>query len=648
MTLAATVAPLLPPVSTVAAQTGSAVPDQPATGPMPRPMTREDLEPFVDGIMSQRLERDSIAGAAIAVVKDGAVLFEKGYGYADVERRTPVRADQTLFGVASISKTFTATAVMQLVEQGKLNLDADVQSYLDFPLRKDFPEPVTLRQLLTHTAGLQENGKDLLEAPETISDLGQFLRSHQLPQIFRPGSRVAYSNFGNSLAGYVVERVSGQPFAAYVADHILKPLGMAHSTFAAPVPADLAPLMSKEYKLSSEPPRPVEYLARRPAGGMYSTADDMARYMIAHLQDGAYGDARILEEATARTMHTIQWRARPDAPGIAVAFYQSAANGRFALAHGGDLSYQHSYLWLVPSERLGVFLIFNSSGTDMVRIRSAVWQSLLDRYLPPAGPLPEPAANAAQDARAVAGAYLTTRRAQTTILTLFSSLGTVDVTAHPDGSISVAGLTRYDGSPRTFWSDGKLMFREHNGEGHTVTFVTGASGRPDVMVVDSIAEYERQGAFNGHVLALLLAGAVAVLLAAALLWPISTLVRWRLKRPLRETMPLPVRRRRLAVNGVILVALVLIALVAIYVQALASLDLTVLSVRFDPAMRVFQVLAALVCLGALFTLWSAVIAWRRREGSILSRTGLSLVTLSLLVMAATIAGQHLLTPSLAY
>jgi len=351
-------------------------------------LTRADVEPFLDGIISQRLDRDDIAGAAIAIVKDGDVLLEKGYGYADVARKIPVSPEETLFGIASISKTFVGTAVMQLASDGKLDLDVDVGRYLDFQLKRAFQEPITLRRLLTHTAGFEEGGKDDLDRPEAISRLGPFLRTHQPAQIFQPGTRIGYSNYGVSLAGYVVERVAGEPFATYVARNIYQPLGMHHSTFEAPLPPALTPRASQEYRLASQPPRPIEYVARRPAGGMYSTADDVSKFMIAHLQDGRYGSQRILTDEAARTMHTIQWRGHSEGPGIAISFYQGVGNGRFVLTHGGDLACQHSDLWLIPSEHVGVFLIFNSTGKDWTRIRGSIWKAFVDRYFPLADPAP--------------------------------------------------------------------------------------------------------------------------------------------------------------------------------------------------------------------------------------------------------------------
>jgi CubicO group peptidase (beta-lactamase class C family) len=612
-------------------------------------MTQEDVEAFLDGIMSQRMQRDDMAGAVVAIVKNGEVLLEKGYGYASVEKKTPVRTDQTLFGIGSISKTFVGTAVMQLVQRGRLDLDTDIQKYLDFELRKSFPPAITLRQLLTHTAGFEESGKDVNESPDGISQLGEFLRTHQPAQIFPPGSLSAYSNYGVSLAGYIVERVSGQPFAAYVDEQIFQPLDMAHSTFVAPLPANLAPLASEEYRLATEPPRALEYVARRPAGGMFSTADDMSRYMIAHLQNGRYGDRRILEEATARAMHTIQWRARPDVPGIAINFYQDVGNGRFVLAHGGDLACQHSYLWLVPSENLGVFVAFNSTGTDWTRFRGYLWKTLIDRYLPQAGAPPEATVSAPDDAAAVAGTYLSTRRPDTSILSILYHIVPARVVVNSDNTISLQGSNHYDGTPRSFRAVGKLMFRETGNTGHSIAFIRDARGKVRFMLVDALGEFERQdGLLNGHTQMLLLLQTVFVLVLSGILWPVTAFARWRLKRPLGEELGIAAHRRVLIVRSANLAALVLLGLAFLYARALSILDLSILSGRMDPFIRGFQVLALVVIAGALYGSWAAHIAWKTREGSILHRLGAIAVAVALLELTLFMLNYHFLSIRLNY
>src|SRR4029434_7469530 len=202
-----------------------------------------------------------MAGAVVSVVKDGQVLFQKGYGYADVEEKKPVLPDQTLFRSGSISKLFTATAVMQLVEQGKLDLDRDVNDYLDFPIPKTYPEPVTLRRLLTHTAGFEETLKNLFVARESdMKALRTYLVNQMPARIYPPGKVPSYSNYGFSVAGYIVERVSGEKFERYVDNHILKPLRMDSSTFDQPLPAPLAAQMSKGYREASKKPRNFEFV----------------------------------------------------------------------------------------------------------------------------------------------------------------------------------------------------------------------------------------------------------------------------------------------------------------------------------------------------------------------------------------------------
>src|SRR6266513_907814 len=190
----------------------------------PSPLTKADFETFLDALIPSQLRNRNIAGAVVSVVKDGQVLFQKGYGYADVEEKKLVLPDQTLFRPGSISKLFTATAVMQLVEQGKLDLDRDVNDYLDFPIPKTYPKPVTLRQLLTHTAGFEDTLKNLFVAHESDLKLLRAYLVNQMPaRIFPPGKVPSYSNYGFTLAGYIVERVSGERFERYIENHILKP-----------------------------------------------------------------------------------------------------------------------------------------------------------------------------------------------------------------------------------------------------------------------------------------------------------------------------------------------------------------------------------------------------------------------------------------
>ena len=345
--------PLLPQAAP--APSKEAVPPTQAS-PAPE-LTKADFETFLDALIPSQLRNRNIAGAVMSVVKDGQVLFQKGYGYADVEEKKPVLPDQTLFRPGSISKLFTATAVMQLVEQGKLDLDRDVNDYLDFPIPKTYPEPVTLRQLLTHTGGFEETLKNLFVAHENdIKPLRTYLVNEMPARIFPPGKIPSYSNYGFTLAGYIVERVSDEKFERYIENHILKPLGMNNSTFDQPLPPQLAPQMSKGYLSGSKKPRDFEWVQAAPAGALTTTAADMTRFMLAFLQDGAVDGVSILKPETVRQMETRQFEFHPMLPGLGITFMEYLIDPVRIIAHGGDTVYFHSDMILVPDAHLGYFL----------------------------------------------------------------------------------------------------------------------------------------------------------------------------------------------------------------------------------------------------------------------------------------------------
>src|SRR5262252_10380895 len=254
-----------------------------ADTPVPRApleLTTANLADAVDPLMAEWIDKRKGPGAVVVVVKRDATVFAKGYGFSDVEAKTPFTADATLVRPGSISKLFTGIAVMQLVDAGKLDLDRDVNGYIDFAIPvPDGGVPVTLRRLLTHRAGFEEHVKGLFSNSREPAPLGPWLAKNLPRRLFPQGDVEAYSNYGVALAGYVVERVSGEPFAAYVQQHILDPLGMRHSTFRQPLPDDLAPLMAKAYLASDKPPlTSFETIIMAPAGALSATGTDMGRF----------------------------------------------------------------------------------------------------------------------------------------------------------------------------------------------------------------------------------------------------------------------------------------------------------------------------------------------------------------------------------
>ncbi|MGH7720067.1 MAG: serine hydrolase domain-containing protein, partial [Gemmatimonadaceae bacterium] len=258
-----------PPVAIAAGRT-----DSPRRGPSdPR-----EIEAFLDGMMAAHLDEKHVAGAVVSVVRNGELLFTKGYGFADHDKRAPVDPAHTLFRIGSVSKLFTWTAVMQLVEQGKLQLDRDVNDYIDFTIPATYPQPITLRHLLTHTPGFEDRGLGLF-SPKRVPR-GEWLAENMPARVRPPGTFSAYSNYGTSLAGYIVERASGMPWEEYVERRILQPLGMRNTTAREPLPPALAPQMSGGYEWKGDRmgARDFEVVgASAPAGSVSSTGADMAR-----------------------------------------------------------------------------------------------------------------------------------------------------------------------------------------------------------------------------------------------------------------------------------------------------------------------------------------------------------------------------------
>lgn len=581
-----------------------------STSPQPtHEMTASDVEAFLDGVMPMQLQREDIAGAVVVVVKNGAVLFSEGYGYADVKGRVPVSPTATLFRPGSISKTFTWTAVMQLVEQGKINLDGDVNQYLDFPVPHTFGRPVTMRNLMTHTPGFEEVIKDLMvDRAADLPSLQGFIIAHQPNQIYAPGTIPAYSNYGADLAGYIVQRVSGMPFEDYIQAKIFRPLRMSHATFIEPLPDSLKPMMSNGYELGSEDPKPFELVPPLPApdGSLSVTGDDMSRFMIAHLQDGKYGDTRILQQQTAEMMHARQFSMDPVVNGMALGFYEESRNGHRIIGHGGDLSYFHSDMHLVPDENLGFFVSYNSSGKGELDVRTALWTKFLDRYFPAPEGKTEAAANTNADS--VSGQYLSTRRAQTTILrSLWWGLAEASVSQGPDGTIQVDSMKDFSGQPKHWRSLGNMQFRESGGQ-QLLVFKRDAGGNLEMITEDPIEIFQRVPWTENKTVLLTALGFATLLFALTLvLWPVGALIRRHYRSPL--TLSPAQRRLRLLVKlGCAIDLLALLAFTGTMTYGFSNL--TVFSDRFDPWLRLVQLLFLVGVLATLAMLYSSYGLWR--------------------------------------
>ncbi len=427
----------------ILAMTAALLPVRPAqaqTTAAAGPTDPAELEAFVDGMMAVQLENKHVAGAVISVVKDGELFFAKGYGYADVENRLPVDPERSLFRIGSISKLFTWISVMQLVEQGVLDLNTDVNAYIDFQIPATYPQPITLEHLLTHTPGFEDRGYGMAAAsPEELIPNGEWLVTHMPARVRPPGQFAAYSNYGTSLAGYVVERQSGVAYDDYVEQHILQPLGMAQTTSRQPLPAELAADMSGGYRYVNGiyEAQDFELLHVAPAGSFSASATDMARFIIALLEYGRAGDTRILAEETARQMYSQLFTHDERLNGFAHGFYEMTQNGQWIIGHGGDTLIFHSLLALLPEHNVGVFVSCNSEGGSM--LPQALVQAFVDRYYPAPEPsTAQPPADSAARLGQVTGSYRLNRSSYTTAEKVQGLFVQITVRALDDGSLLVS------------------------------------------------------------------------------------------------------------------------------------------------------------------------------------------------------------------
>jgi CubicO group peptidase (beta-lactamase class C family) len=390
-----------------------------------------ELAAFLDGVMAANLRDKHVAGATVAVVKDGALLYAKGYGYSDVAHRTAVDAERSLFRIGSTSKLFTWTAIMQLVEQGKLDLDADVNRYLDFKIPATYPQPITLRHIMTHTPGFEEDGRDLITDDSTrLIPLGRWLATHIPGRVRPPGIYSSYSNYATALAGYIVQRTSGVSFDDYIEQHILTPLGMTQTTTRQPLPARLRGDMSQGYTWAGGfyAPHKYEIVEPAPAGSVASSAADMAKFMLAHLNNGSYNGRRILADSTAVRMHTRAFGHDARLPGFALGFYEMSSHALRIIGHGGDTQWFHTDLALVPDEKLGIFVSYNTSTGAELSFGPFLTQ-FLDHYYSTPAPVVALAPDATKEAQRVAGEYEFNRRSYTTFQKAIGLAGDIRIRA---------------------------------------------------------------------------------------------------------------------------------------------------------------------------------------------------------------------------
>jgi CubicO group peptidase (beta-lactamase class C family) len=619
-----------------------------STPPPPSPTGLSEpgeLETFLDGVISTQLQVDHIPGAAVSVVKDGQLLFAKGYGSADLQAGKPVNAQTTLFRVGSVSKLFTATAVLQLAEQGKLNLHADVNTYLKtFHLPATYPEPITLAHLLTHTAGFE--GRDTgLQAARTTSDLeplGQLLAEHMPARVRPPGVVTAYSNYGYALAGYIVEQVSGMPFAQYVEQHIFQPLLMGSSTFRQPVEARLSADLSQGYTYSNGVyrPDPFEAIPISPAGAMSATATDMARFMLAQLQNGRLGNERLFQEATGKAMQTQQFTNDPRVPGgMAYGFEVHSRNGQRLLLHPGGTADFYSLLALLPEQQVGVFVAYSSFGGAANFLSLPFLQAFLDHYFPaPKEPASSPPAGFTERISQISGTYWGTDRSYTTYEKLLDSfLWAWSANGGGNGRLVISWLLgllapRIFGPPVTFVEVAPWLFQRVDGP-EAVVFRPDKSGVLMMRSSYPVMAFTKVAWYATPTFQLVLSGVCVLMFLSALgLWPLGFVRRaLKGKPPLSRPCLLPHFASWLAWVLCALNVLLVIGLLLFLIEQLTASPPDYYS-GVPPLLTAVFILALVSAGLSVGVVVCAILVWRGRVFSVAWRIHYSLVALAALAL----------------
>ncbi len=582
---------------------------------------RADLEAFVDGIMKAQMKANHIAGATFSFVKDGEILLAKGYGYADVEKKVPVKADETMFRPGSISKLFTWTAVMQLYEQGKIDLDADINTYLEkFKIPDTFPEPITLKHLMTHTPGFEEMIDDMaVRKSEDLWTLEKYVSTNIPARILPPGKLTAYSNYGTALAGYIVQRVSGLPFEEYVEKNIFEPLGMNTSTFRQPIPAHLEGKMSQGYtfKRGVFNKEIFELInGAAPAGALSSCATDMANFMIAHLQFGHFGENRILEEQTANLMQSLLFTNHPEVNGNAYGFWELKTNNLRAIEHGGDTIWFHSLLLLIPQKNAGFFFSYNSVGGGGSP-RSNLAHAILDRYFPVEIPEVHPISGNEKRVRSAAGNYRPTRVVKTNWAKLMALMMNVSIKVTEEGRLYGAGKQWIETEPYVF---------EEIGGTDKLVFKADEDGNIASLFIDSVPYFAfvRVPWFESPSFSYVLLAICGLMFVTAMRWPFGAIFR-KICKKAKEENQAP-RAFRWAAGG-------LSALYLIFVTGLAVTVSDQMNIIFGVPNEV-KVLLALPLIAVLLTvtaLFFMIRAWYKKYWTRCARLHYTLVVLASIV-----------------
>lgn len=564
------------------------------------------LAEFVDGAVQSYRRENDLAALTVAVVKDDTLWLARGFGQADIASGLPVLADETLFRIGSVSKTFTWTAVMMLVERGLVDLDEDVNTYLKgVRVREAFGRPVTLRHLMHHRAGFEDTFRLFAVTDEDPRPLAELLAAHQPRRVYPPGARTSYSNWGAALAAQIVEDAAGVPYGEFLRREILAPLGMHDTTWQPPsaMDAGLRGRLATGYRPKSGALGLQGFMqigAYWPAGGMAATATDMARWMRFLLNGGELDGVRLLSADTHAAMWTRGFSDRPEGADLAHGFIDSPHRGLRTLGHAGGTAAFLTNMVLVPELGLGVFLS-QSSAVEFSPL-AGVPAMIIDRFL---GQAYQPSLAESDGGSALAdlaGTFLNNRRVFSSFSAVLGLAGAASVAPVSDAAVVV----RTQGEEHYFLRVGASGDVFEDAAGDRITFLRETNGTVRAFAdATGVHTFERVGPLRnpGTLFAALgLAGVLAVT---------TILGAW--KRFGRRTSRSFGSRAAAAVSLLAVVAVgLLLAAIAVLAAGLSEFDLSSMPGNY-PSLAMYLVhyagwfaaAAALAMVAALRAAWGS-------------------------------------------
>ncbi|MFN3946289.1 MAG: serine hydrolase domain-containing protein [Allosphingosinicella sp.] len=492
-----------------------------------------DVAAFFDRHVAAALADGEVPGGALIVVRDGRVILSRGYGVADLDSGEQLSPEHHLLRQASISKLAIWLMAMQLVDEGRLDLDRDVNAYLPFRIEPQFGLPITMRHLLTHSAGFSERYMGVFGRP--TAGLCDTVRDHLPRRVSPPGERVSYSNSGAALAACIVERATGKPFDVAARERIFEPLGMRTATFAQPPEGARGSRLASTYGASARTATRFEFIAIPPAGAMSASAEDMGRLLVALTEDGSEGAGRLVGSGTLANMLRLH---RPLAPGLpagfGLGFVVREHRGTAYVGHPGTTAAVVTDMEMIPELGIGWYLGMTGMGRNGIAldIRAELPAAVIDRFAPGAAPR----AFGRSTARDAEGHWLPARRFRAGPLKL-SDLNLVGVRADAQGNLRIDSVVDLAGEPRVWIPQGEDRFAEavtgtplvlvRDPDGQVVRFAS--------AMVNPVSDLERAPAWMAFALPLFGASTGAILVAGLAI-PVAAASRrlWGRRPPERQ------------------------------------------------------------------------------------------------------------------